>query len=349
MASLLLHFACLIVSISGARAQQTLFLTDFAKSASLVSCASEGFFWAVGSLTDDCNFSQGPVTYASCACLKDQNSIAVSTEIEFEVNLQCDSTATDDVSSALAVFSSYCAPVKALATTTTTQALPSSSLGYLTNIAAAATGLAPCAVTGLSEAVQYVTSDCPVNAGPTMQASCACLKDQNSIALSQEILRTVGLECSSTATDDINSALAVFSDYCSLGGSAASAAATPFQPSIKSLGPMSDISDLTSLAPCASAAFTQAVADLDENDDCNGAADPSAFASCACANATNSAFLSVNLVQNVEQNCESTATNDITSALAVFSSYCVLAGGATGPATAAVTGQGAVTCMFSSR
>jgi len=54
----------------------------------------------------------------------------------------------------------------------------------------------------------------------------------------------------------------------------------------------------------------------------------------------------VKLVTNVGYYCSSTATEDVTSALAVFSSFCALAGGASGPATAATAGPGAVTCKL---
>lgn len=371
-------FLCLL---EPSRSQQTLYVTNLPAIAKLVPCASSGFIYAVHSLTDDCNISDAPVTYASCACLKNQNSVSASRQIAYWVKLECSSTATDDVSSALAVFSDYCAAVTPPAasaaptpassaapppassaapppatsavpppatstappTTITTSHLSATSVAYLTNIPAAAT-LVPCASTGFVYAVNSITSDCPPLAGPTAQASCACLKDQNSVAVSQYIVSRVALECSSTATEDINSAVSVFSDYCRNG--AIGAAASSFQPVITSIGPMSAIQYLASLAPCASTAFTIAVNRVTSV--CDAGAVPTAFANCACANATNSASLSDHIVERVEYYCSSTATADITSALAIFSSFCVLAGGASGPVTAATTGSGGVTCEFRS-
>jgi hypothetical protein len=363
-------FLCLL---EPSRSQQTLYVTNLPAIAKLVPCASNGFIYAVHSLTDDCNISDAPVTYASCACLKNQNSVSASRQIASLVKFECSSTATDDVSSALAVFADYCAAVTPPAasaaptpatsaapppassaaapppatstapppTTITTSHLSATPVAYLTNIPAVAT-LAPCASTGFAYAVNSITSDCPPLAGPTAQASCACLKDQNSAAVSKYIVSRVAFECSSTATEDINSAVAVFSDYCRNG--AIGAAASSFQPVITSIGPMSAIQYLASLAPCASTAFTIAVDRVTSV--CDAGAVPTAFANCACANATNSASLSDHIVERVEYYCSSTATADITSALAIFSSFCVLAGGASGPVTAATTGSGGVTCEF---
>ena len=327
-------------------AQQSVFITDFAPITLLAPCASSGYGYAVSSLANDCNnINVAPTAYASCACLKDENSVAVSEAIVSEVEYFCHSTATDDVSSALAVFSSYCAPVTPPATSTTaiapTTTQPAATpVAYLTNIAAAATGLAPCASSGLSYAVDSITSDCPLVAGPTAQASCACLKDQNSDIISEYIVSEVEYECSSTATEDVSSALGVFAEYCRTG--VVNAVTSAFQPIITSIGPMNAIPQLTSLAPCASTAFVDAVDEITSV--CNAGAVPTAFANCACANETNSLALSDSIVLNVDYYCSSTATADITSALAIFSSFCVLAGGASGPATAAVTGTGAVTC-----
>ena len=324
-------------------AQQTLFLVDTPNYSSLASCAHTAVLYASSSLNSECNNDVKPTAFASCACLKNQNSASISQLIVSNVKYYCGSLSTDDISSATAVWASYCAPVLPATTdaTSTTQAAVSlTTLPALTQITAAAT-LAACAATGLSAAVESITSAVPYLAGPEEQASCACLKNQNSLFLSQVIVSKVGAYCASTATDDMTSALGVFSGYCSLG--VAKAINTRFEPVISSIGPMSAIQFLTSLAPCAASAFSTAVNSLTYSD-CDAGLQPTPFASCACANATVSNAFSVRLVTGVNYRCSSTATEDITSALAVFSSFCALAGGATGPATAATTGLGGVTC-----
>ncbi|MCJ1246455.1 hypothetical protein MMC30_003662 [Trapelia coarctata] len=343
--SLLLLLLTTILPLPLTHAQQTLYLADFPGYSALASCAFTAVSYASSSLNSDCDEAAKPTAFASCACLKNQNSAYISQVIVSKVKVWCGSLKTDDISSATAVWTSYCAPAlpaSAAATTTTQAPAVITTLPALTQITAAAT-LAGCAATGLSYAINSITSAVPPLAGPEQQASCACLKNQNSLFLSQAIISKVGAYCSSTATEDITSALAVFGAYCSLG--AAKAVTTFFDPVITSIGPMSAIQYLTSLAPCASSAFSNAVNSLTYSE-CSGVFQPAAFATCACANATVSEEFSVRLVTGVNYRCSSTATEDITSALAVFSSFCVLAGGASGPATAATTGLGGVTCKF---
>ncbi len=332
----------LLIQALFAHAQQSFYLTQFPAIATLAPCASSGFINAVNSLTSECNTLQAPTAFASCACLKDQNSVSLSEQIVSLVTYNCGQTATQDVTSAVGVLSAYCAAVPN-PTTAMIQPPTLTSLPSLTNLPTAVT-LAPCAASGLSVAIGWMTTDVPVLANLSQQASCACVKNNNSAAISTNIVSQVESRCSSTATEDVRSALAAFSTYCALGTT--SLGNTTFAPMITSIGPMSDIDYITSLAPCASNAFKGAVNDI--TDTCNVASGVTAFASCVCANSSNSNSISVSLVNNVEYSCSHTATEDITSALGVFSSYCALAGGARGPATAAITGPGAVTstCIF---
>src|SRR4051812_432535 len=97
------------------------------------------------------------------ACTKDSNSNAVGASIGSEVRSMCESTASDDVTSAQSVFGVYCNPGAPAPTPA-----PKASGGvsqYITEIAQF-TDLAPCAQSGVAYAVQYLTNSlCPQDAG----------------------------------------------------------------------------------------------------------------------------------------------------------------------------------------
>lgn len=76
--------------------------------------------------------------------------------------------------------------------------------------------LAPCAASAVSYQVQGLTeSTCPQ--GVTALESCACTQDNNAKAIASRISTDVLYYCSSTATEDVASASAVFAQYCSQG------------------------------------------------------------------------------------------------------------------------------------
>jgi hypothetical protein len=76
--------------------------------------------------------------------------------------------------------------------------------------------LAPCAASAVSNAILDLTlSSCPQ--GVTALESCACTKDNIPKAVASSIASSVTYFCSSTATEDIASASAVFSAYCNQG------------------------------------------------------------------------------------------------------------------------------------
>jgi hypothetical protein len=73
--------------------------------------------------------------------------------------------------------------------------------------------LASCAATAVSDVVQGLT-ETYCQSAPNALASCACFKDQNSVAISSAIVSWVEYECPSTASADITSAIGVFNFYC---------------------------------------------------------------------------------------------------------------------------------------
>jgi hypothetical protein len=183
-------------------------ITDYLIYSDLVPCAREALGNALNSLSADCPTAASD--YASCACQKDQNSAAVSSQIDWEVSLYCGSRSPEDAVSALLGFSYYCAGSAASAYTTPNP--PPGLSGFITDLPAF-TGLASCARIAVSSGVMGLTSEnCPPSA-PWL-ASCVCLKDQLSASASQQINFLLSLYCPSSATADQSSAQSVLQKYC---------------------------------------------------------------------------------------------------------------------------------------
>ena len=340
----LLSLIILAVLLTLAQAQQNAYLLEFPLVSVLAPCASQGLSWAADSLTVDCNTAAKPPVYASCACLKNQNSAFMTEQLSTQITRNCGTTATDDISSVLSVFSAYCiaAQPAAVAATTTPAAATAPQITAVPGTSA----LAPCAAGAWSWAIDSLTQDCNLNAAPTLQASCACLKDQNSAFMTEQLSIQVTRNCGTTATDDISSVYALFSSYCGYAkavSAAATATATGATQTSKSIPDLTSIPALTSLAPCASTGFSWAANSF--SSDCNANAGPTAVASCVCQKDQNANAFAADISTQVINDCGSTAIEDINSALSVFSSYCDLVGGIVGGAVLTVgysyTGSGA--------
>ena len=108
----------LLLSLGTARslaqsAQQITYYNDVPLYSSLVMCASIVCDVFLSSIVA-CGPNTSPVgPYASCACLKQQNSATITGNIKsaFKEPGVCGQSASDDLSSVLAVFSSWCAAV----------------------------------------------------------------------------------------------------------------------------------------------------------------------------------------------------------------------------------------------
>jgi hypothetical protein len=93
----------------------TYYITDLPTYSSLATCAQWAVSYPVFELANnDC--PAAPLAMVSCACVKDQNSQAMSSQIASQIGENCGTTATDDVSSALGVFAYYCSAGKGLVT-----------------------------------------------------------------------------------------------------------------------------------------------------------------------------------------------------------------------------------------
>jgi len=172
----------LVVLTANVACADIVYVTDLPAFISLAPCAASAVQYAINSLTfSECR--PEVTSLESCACTKDQNPTQVSSGISSLVLESCGSTATEDLFSASVVFSNYCNQAE-----NTTPPLPAPTNGVTEYITAfpAYSDLGPCAGSALSYVVQSLTEDkCPPVASALV--SCACLKDQNSLAVSEAI------------------------------------------------------------------------------------------------------------------------------------------------------------------
>ena len=188
------------------------YITDLPAFSYLAPCAQDAVSYAVQGMSRD-KCPEGPSALNSCVCTKNQNSFVASSSIVSAVQYTCGSTHSADISSAQAVLAGYCN----LGAGVTSFPLPSNAVGkmtyYITDMPIYSS-LAPCAQDAVHDALTTLTySLCPADAGPL--ASCACIKDNNSLQVSKILTDSVKYECSETASEDVASAVAVYNAYCS--------------------------------------------------------------------------------------------------------------------------------------
>jgi hypothetical protein len=199
---------------SGAAASVSQYITELSAYSDLAPCAASGLSYVLDAQTEE-NCPPGASALASCACSKNQNSLDISRSIRSSVFYECGSTHTEDATSAQAIFAGYCGLGAGSSVFPTVSFLPGAVTYYVTDLPQY-TSLAPCA----ASAVSYVFDDATENYCPADSkalASCACVKDQNSIGISSAIAKSVDYYCGSTASEDVTSAVGVFGYYCSAG------------------------------------------------------------------------------------------------------------------------------------
>ncbi|KAK4232542.1 hypothetical protein QBC38DRAFT_351974 [Podospora fimiseda] len=297
-----------------ANAASIVSVADLKIFSQLAPCAASAIKYNIQYLTNkEC---PEPVTeLQSCVCTKNNNLASVSARISSSVSYSCGGTASDDQSSVATVLSAYCNQASVVAFPT-----PTAVSAYITDIPEV-DNLAPCAKTALRYAVNTLTySKCPDDA-PGL-ASCACLKNQNSLLVSQIINTSAKYHCSGH-TADISSAQAMFAAYCQLNTGTAN-----FPVPSKPPGDMSyyitDLPQYSSLAPCAMSAIKYVI-QSQTYDLCPSG--PQALASCVCFKDQMTNDLLKTLTSSVKYSCSSTATEDISSAVAVYNLYCSAAAG----------------------
>jgi hypothetical protein len=97
----------LVLQLCALATANIVYVTDLPVFSSLAPCAASAVSYVIQGLTDSA-CPQGVTALESCACTKDNIPKAVSSSISNNVLYYCSSTATEDVASASAVYSSYC-------------------------------------------------------------------------------------------------------------------------------------------------------------------------------------------------------------------------------------------------
>ncbi|KAI1205500.1 uncharacterized protein F4807DRAFT_464586 [Annulohypoxylon truncatum] len=312
---LLSGWACLGATL--ARAEEIVYVTDLSIFTVLAPCAAAAISENVQSQTND-NCPEAVTDLQSCVCTKDNNFASISSGISESISWSCGSTASEDQTSAASVFSAYCN--QASITPFPTPTYPVTQ--YITDFPAWQQ-LAPCAASGLSYIVQSLTFDL-CNAEASLLATCACDKNQNSLLVSQGINTSVKYSCSSH-TADVDSAQAVFAGYCGLVDGTSSFPTTSDPPGDMTYY-ITALPEFSSLASCAQDAVSYAVMSQ-TYDLCPPG--PAALASCICIKSPMSGYVSNQVGSDVTYYCDSTATEDVSSARKVFDMYCSAAKGLT--------------------
>ncbi|KAK0617425.1 hypothetical protein B0T14DRAFT_403750, partial [Immersiella caudata] len=246
-----------------------------------------------------------------CICTKNNNIADVKAGLTSSVSYSCGSTASDDHASVATVLSAYCNQESTFAFPT--PAFPVEA--YITEVAEIAV-LAPCAASALGWGLNSLTySECPSDA-PAL-ASCVCTKNRNSQVARSVISSSAKYSCSSH-TPDVSSALAFFDAYCAMGNGT-SVFPMPSNPPGDMTYYITDLPGFTSLARCAKSAISYAV-QYQTNDLCPGG--PQALASCACIKEGMTKDILSSISSNVRNSCDSTATDDISSAVGLYNLYC---------------------------
>ncbi|KAJ4293857.1 hypothetical protein N0V88_005371 [Collariella sp. IMI 366227] len=295
MGQTLLPAALLALAVVSARAASVAYVTDLP-------------------LFDQLTYNNCPEAVTelqSCVCTKNKNFGSISSKVSASIAYSCGSTASEDQASAATVLSAYCNP-----DSTFTFATPTAVSTHITEIPEFSY-MAPCAQSALYYAIGTMSSRCPTQL-PAL-ASCACFKNQNSLVVSQVINTSAKSSCSGHM-EDVSSAQAMFAAYCLMNNGTTSFPVPTNPPGDREVTYyITDLPQYSSLAPCAANALSYVI-NYQTNYMC--AEGPQALASCVCIKEGMSNDVLKVLTSSVKSSCESTATEDISSAVAVFDYYC---------------------------
>ncbi|OHE98240.1 hypothetical protein CORC01_06437 [Colletotrichum orchidophilum] len=291
------------------RAASIVYVTDLSIYTLLAPCVQTAVSYNIFSQTYTA-CGEAPTDLQSCICTKNNNLAAISTSISKSISYNCGSTASDDQASAAAVISQYCNP-----DATVNFATPTTNLvtKYATDIAEFA-NMAPCAQSGVSYAISSMSTFCPEAA--SLMAPCICSKNDNSARVSRSIASLVRYSCSNAA--DVTSGLAFYDAYCAMNKGTTSFP-QPSPPPGDMTYYMTALSQYNSLAPCAQSGFSDAIYSLTRYQCPTG---PQALASCMCLKEGVTNIVMSTVTSDIKWYCSSTATDDVSSALAVLDYYC---------------------------
>ncbi|KAI0395477.1 hypothetical protein F5Y17DRAFT_423085 [Xylariaceae sp. FL0594] len=249
----------------------------------------------------------------SCICSKNagNNYATIGRSISDSISYTCGQTATEDQASASTVLSAYCNQNKIIT-------FPSPSItvqDYVTDLPAFQ-NLAPCAASGVSQAVLQQTDD-RCQADPSLLATCACDKGQNSEYVSSQISSSVKYYCSSHALD-VASAQAVFQGYCGLAHGTTSFPDTTDPPGQMTYY-ITALDEYSALGACAKTAVSNNVLSQTRELCPPG---PQALASCACLRSEMYGSISSSITSTIREYCSSAGSDEVRSAIGVLDLYC---------------------------
>ncbi|WYZ38022.1 hypothetical protein EsH8_II_001528 [Colletotrichum jinshuiense] len=186
----------------------TQFITNIAELSYLAPCAQSAVSVAFWSMSELC--PEPASLMAPCVCSKNDNSARVSLSILDRVKYYCSNTA--DGTSGIAFYDAYCAMNKGTTAFPKPTPPPGDMTYYMTALAQY-NSLVPCAQSGVESAIERFSNTlCPE--GPQALASCICLKEGISDQMASALTSRVKYYCSSTASEDVTSALGVLDFYC---------------------------------------------------------------------------------------------------------------------------------------
>ncbi|EEY21754.1 conserved hypothetical protein [Verticillium alfalfae VaMs.102] len=195
-----------LLAAAYATANDVQYITDLNLYSLLAPCAQSALSQNVQNQISSCG--EGVTELQSCVCTKGNNYADISTAISSSLSYSCDSTATEDFTSANVVYSAYCTPDKTFDLPTPTANIVSEMITDMPLFSS----LAPCAQSGLSIAVGRMSDKCPE--AENQYAPCICTRNENSAAISDVIKSSVSYNCENT--HDITSAQAFFAAYCAM-------------------------------------------------------------------------------------------------------------------------------------
>ncbi|TDZ15354.1 hypothetical protein Cob_v011694 [Colletotrichum orbiculare MAFF 240422] len=291
------------------QAASIVYVTDLPVYTLLAPCVKTAISYNVFSQTYSA-CGEAPTDLQSCICTKNNNLEAISTSISKSVSYSCGSSASDDQTSAAAVMSQYCNP-----DATVNFATPTANIvtQYATDLPAFS-NMAPCAQSGVAYAISSMTSLCPEAA--SLMAPCICAKNDNSARVSRSVASLVRYSCSNAA--DVTAAGEFYNAYCAMN-KGTTAFPQPSPPPGDMTYYMTALSQYSSLAPCAQSGMSNAMYSLTSYLCPSG---PQAMASCMCLKDGVTNLVTSTLTSDVKYYCSSTASEDVSSALAVLDFYC---------------------------
>ncbi|KAL3962909.1 hypothetical protein ACCO45_004432 [Purpureocillium lilacinum] len=305
-----LSLASAVCLAGSAAAVDVVYVTDIAIYSILAPCAKSAISYNIASETYNSKCGDGATDLQSCICSNTKELQSVNQRMTSAVTSSCGTTASDDVWSASKIMDKYCNPAKAVAFPTPTTNVVNAFITELAEISY----LPQCAQSAVSYAVMGDNREfCPEDA--SLFASCVC-KDSKVQVVSQSLSKSVRSSC--TNNDDVTAAVGFFGEYCAMNNGTTSFA-KPKSPPGDMTYHITGLPQFKSLNKCAQSGVSSAVfAQMSWN--C--ATGAQALASCVCLKSGMRGRVSSTLTSDVKAYCSSTATDDVTSAMAVFDFYC---------------------------